>query len=62
MTTFQLVQRSQKLLKAFRRYQKRYFSLGKKPDIKKLLPEDLYSTMRLEGEKVTRKETQALFK
>ena len=36
--------------------------MGKKPDVKKLLPEVVYRTMRLEGEQITRKEAQALFK
>lgn len=62
MTVIQLVQKDRGLVKAFQRYQKRYFSVGKKPDIKKLFPEDLYSTMRLEGEKITKKEAQALFR
>lgn len=50
------------LLKSFREYKKRYLSVGKKPNIKKLLPNDLYHTMKLEGEKITRKQVQALFK
>ena len=61
MNTLQLIRKNKGLIKAFRRYQKRYLSVGKKPDITKFLPEDLYHTMRLEGEKVTRKEVQALF-
>lgn len=61
MTVIQLVQ-NQGLIRAFKRYKKRYLSLGKKPNVRKLLPEDIYSTMRLEGEKVTRKAIQALFK
>ncbi len=62
MTVIQLVQKNKGLVKAFQRYSKRYLSVGKKPDVKKLFPEDLYSTMRLEGEKVTKKEAQSLFK
>lgn len=62
MTVVQLVQKDSGLIQAFKRYQKRYLSLGKKPNVKKLLAEDIYSTMRLEGEKVTRKAIQALFK
>ena len=50
------------LLKAFRRYNKRYLAVGKKVNVKKLLPDDLYSTMRLEGEKITKKEARVLFK
>lgn len=61
MTVIQLVQ-NKGLVQAFKRYQKRYLSIGKKPNIKKLLPEDMYSTMRLEGEKVTRKAVRAFFK
>lgn len=61
MTTIQAIQKNKGLLDAFKRYQKRYLSAGKKPDIKKFLPEIVYRTMRLEGEKITRKEAQALF-
>lgn len=61
MTT-QLVGKNKGLLKAFRRYNKRYLAAGKKVNVKKLLPDDLYSTMRLEGEKITKKEAQILFK
>ena len=50
------------LLRAFRRYNKRYLAVGKKVNVKKLLPDDLYSTMRLEGEKITKKEARILFK
>ncbi len=60
--TVQTIFKNQGLIKAFKRYQKRYLSVGKKPNIKKLLPNDLYSTMRLEGEKVTKKEAQAIFR
>lgn len=62
MTVIQLVQKDKGLVKAFQSYQKRYLSVGKKPDVKKLFPEDLYSTMKLEGEKVTKKEAQILYK
>ena len=62
MTVTQLVHQDKSLLKAFKRYQKRYLSVGKKPSMEKLLPEDLYSTMRLEGEKITKKQVQALFR
>lgn len=59
--TAKIVQKNKSLLQAFKEYRERYFNLGKKPNIKKLLPEVLYRTMRLEGEKITRKEAQALF-
>ena len=62
MSRLQLIRENKNLIKAFKRYQERYLNVGKKPDLKKFLPEDLYHTMRLEGEKVTRKEVQALFK
>jgi len=62
MTLTKIVQKNKGLVKAFQRYTKRYLSVGKKPDVKKLFPEDLYSTMRLEGEKITKKEAQALFR
>lgn len=62
MTTVQLVHKDKSLVKVFKRFKERYLSVGKKPNIKKLLPEDLYSTMRLEGEKITRKAVQALFR
>lgn len=61
MTVTKLVQQNKGLVKAFQRYSKRYLSVGKKPDVKKLFPEDFYSTMRLEGEKVTKKEAKALY-
>jgi len=62
MTSIQLVHKDKGLIKAFKRYQKRYLNMGKRPNVKKLFPEDLYSTMRLEGEKITRKAVQALFR
>lgn len=54
MTVTKLVHKNKGLIQAFKHYSKRYLSVGKKPDFKKLLPEDLYSTMRLEGEKITK--------
>jgi len=60
--TLQTIVKNQGLVKAFKRYSKLYLSVGKKPNIKKLLPDDLYSTMRLEGERVTKKEAQAIFR
>lgn len=62
MTAVQLVNKDKALVRMFRRYQKRYLSVGKKIDLKKFLPEIVYRTMRLEGEQITRKEAQALFK
>ena len=62
MTTVQRVHQDKKLKSAFKTYQKRYLSSGKKPANKELLSEAIYRTMRLEGEKVTRRQTQALFK
>lgn len=61
MTAIQLVKKDKNLLKAFKKYQERYLRVGKKPDVTKMLPNDLYSTMRLEGEKVTRKQAQTVF-
>ncbi len=60
MNTLQLIRKNKGLIKAFRRYQKRYLSVGKKPDITKFLPEIVYRTMRLEGERITRKQARAL--
>jgi hypothetical protein len=62
MTALQLVHKDKGLIKAFQLYKKRYLSVRKMPNITKLLPKDLYSTMRLEGEKITHKQAQALFK
>jgi len=62
MTTLQKVIRNRNLLKAFKSYRKRYLAVGKKPNVTKLLPNDLYHTMRLEGEKITKKEARSLFK
>ena len=56
------IKKNKGLLSAFRQYKKRYLSVGKKPNIKKFLPNDLYHTMKLEGEKITRKQVQLLFK
>lgn len=62
MTLIQLVKKDKGLVKAFKRFNERYLSMGKKPDVKRLLPADLYSTMRLEGEKITKKAAQVLFR
>lgn len=61
MNTLQLTHKNKGLIKAFKNYQKRYINVGKKPDVTKLLPNDLYHTTRLEGEDITRKQAQALF-
>lgn len=50
------------LLGAFKRYQKRFSGKGKKPNLAKFLPEIVFRTMRLEGEKITRKQSKALFR
>lgn len=62
MTVIQLVHKDKGLIQAFKRYQKRYLNMGKRLNVKNFLPEDLYSTMRLEGEKITKKAVQALFR
>lgn len=62
MTSIQLVNKNKTLIQAFRNFKKRYLNMGKKPNIKNLLPEVVYRTMRLEGEQITRKEARALFK
>lgn len=62
MTVNQLIHNDKGLVQAFKRYQKRYLSVGEKPGIKRFLPEIVYRTMRLEGEKITKKQSQALFK
>lgn len=54
--------RNKGLVKVFKRYRKRYLDSGKKPNIRKLFPNDLYHTTRLEGEKITKKEARALFR
>lgn len=62
MTVIQLVKKNKGLVKAFKRFNERYLSVSKKPNITKFIPEIVYRTMRLEGEKITRKYIQALFK
>ena len=62
MNVVQLVQQDKGLVKSFKRFKERYLSVGRKPDVRKSLPDDLYSTMRLEGEKVTKKAIQTLFR
>lgn len=61
MTIIQLV-KDTALLKAFKRFNKRYLKMAKRPDVRKFLPEILYRTMRLEGEKITKKQAEALFR
>lgn len=60
--TARVIQKNKSLLQAFRKYKERFLKVGKKPDVRKFLQNDLYHTMRLEGEKITRKQVQALFK
>lgn len=62
MTVIQLVRKDKGLVKAFQRFKEWYFSIGKKPDVKKLFPDLLYSEMRSGGEKITRKQAEASFK
>ncbi len=62
MTRVQLLTKNKGLIEAFRKYQKRYLNVGRKPNIKKFLPEILFRTMRLEGESINRKEAKALFR
>ncbi len=62
MTSIQLVNKNRGLIQAFKSFRKRYLNMHKKPDVTNLLPEIVYRTMRLEGEQITRKEAQALFK
>lgn len=50
------------LIKVFKRYRQHYLSGRRKPNVKKLFANDLYHTMRLEGEKITKKEAKALFR
>lgn len=59
--TAQLLRKDKSLIKAFKRYQERYLNVGKKPDFTRFLPEIVYRTMRLEGERITRKQAQTLF-
>ena len=40
MTVNQVVHQEKGLVKAFKRYQKRYLSVGKKPDVEKMLSEE----------------------
>ncbi len=54
--------KNRSLLKAFKRYRERYIISGKKPNSSKFFPEILYRTMKLEGEKITKKEAKALFR
>jgi len=58
------MKKNKKLVQAFLKYQKRTGKSGKKRDWSKFLPEILYRTMRLrlEGEKITRKEAKTLFR
>jgi len=53
--------RDKGLVKVFKRYQKRYLAGDKKPDVKKSFPDIVYRTMKLEGEKITKKEAKVLF-
>ncbi len=62
MTSIQLVNKNKSLIQAFRTFKKRYLNMDKKPEVKNLLSNDLYSTMRLEGEKISRKQVKALFR
>lgn len=57
-----IIQKNKNLIQAFKVYQKRYLSMGKMPNIAKLLPEVVFRTMRLEGEPITRKEVKTLYK
>lgn len=59
--TAKVVEKNKGLLIAVKTYKKRYLNVGKKPNLTKFLPEVLFRTMRLEGEKITRKEAQTLF-
>lgn len=61
MTSTQ-INKNKDLIQAFKNFKKRYLIMGKKPNIKNLLPEDLYQTMRLEGEKISRKQVRAIFR
>lgn len=61
MSTLQLIRKNKGLIKAFMSYQKRFLSVGKKPDMTKSFPEIVYRTTRLEGEVITKKQAQALF-
>ncbi|MBI2196574.1 hypothetical protein HYU45_03075 [Candidatus Daviesbacteria bacterium] len=61
MTRIQLVNKNIGLIQAFKTFRKRYLNMRKKPDVTSLLPEDIYHTMRLEGEKISRKQVRSLF-
>lgn len=61
MNVTRLIHANKHLLKAFGRYQKRYLTVGKQPSTQKFFPEIIYRTMRLEGEKISRKQVQTLF-
>lgn len=61
MTSVQLMSKNKGLIQAFKDFKKRYLNIGKKPDLKKFLPEIVYRTMRLEGEKISRKQVRALY-
>jgi len=54
--------RDKSLVKVFKRYRERYLDSGKKPNSRKFLPSILYRTMKLEGEKITKKEARSLFR
>jgi hypothetical protein len=54
--------KNKKLVQAFSNYQKRSGKRVQKKDWENILPEILYRTMRLEGEKITRKEAKSLFR
>lgn len=60
--TVKTIQKNKNLIQAFKVYRKRYLSMGKMPNITKLLPEVVFRTMRLEGESITRKEVKTLYK
>lgn len=62
MTPMQVRKKHKRLVKAFVQFKKRYLDTGEKPNIRKQLPEMLYHTMRLGGEKITRREAYDLFK
>lgn len=62
MTTMQLTGKNKGIIQAFKNFKKRYLNMDKKPNVKKFLPEDLYHTMRLEGEKISRKQIKSLFR
>ena len=69
MTSIQLVNKNKQsfsankaLIQAFRSFKKRYLNMDKKPEVKNLLSNDLYHTMRLEGEKISRKQVKAIFR